>query len=53
MKQTVVIYTRVSTDQQTTDSQLASLREYCGRHNWQDVEVITDTISGSKIAQGA
>ena len=53
MKQTVVIYTRVSTDKQTTDSQLASLREYCARHDWQDVQVITDTISGSKISQGA
>jgi DNA invertase Pin-like site-specific DNA recombinase len=51
MKQTVVIYTRVSTDKQTTDSQLASLREYCGRHDWQDVQVITDTISGSKISR--
>jgi DNA invertase Pin-like site-specific DNA recombinase len=51
MKQTVVIYTRVSTDKQTTDSQLASLREYCARHNWRDVQVITDTISGSKISR--
>ena len=51
MKQTVVIYTRVSTDKQTTDSQLASLREYCVRHNWRDVQVITDTISGSKISR--
>ncbi len=50
MKQTVVIYTRVSTDKQTTDSQLASLREYCARHNW-DAQVITDTISGSKISR--
>ena len=51
MKQTVVIYTRVSTDKQTTDSQLASLREYCARHNWRDVQVITDTTSGSKISR--
>ena len=51
MKQTVVIYTRVSTDKQTTDSQLASLREYCARHDWQDVQVITDTTSGSKISR--
>jgi DNA invertase Pin-like site-specific DNA recombinase len=51
MKQTVVIYTRVSTDKQTTDSQLASLREYCARHDWQDVQVIADTVSGSKISR--
>ena len=47
MKQTVVIYTRVSTEKQTTDSQLASLREYCARDDWQHVQVITDTISGT------
>jgi DNA invertase Pin-like site-specific DNA recombinase len=51
VKQTVVIYARVSTDKQTTDSQLASLREYCARHDWQDVQVITDTISGSKSSR--
>ena len=51
MKQTVVIYTRVSTDKQTTDSQLASPGEHCARHNWRDVQVITDTISGSKISR--
>ena len=51
MKQTVVIYTRVSTDKQTTSSQLASLREYCARHDWHDAQVITDTISGSKISR--
>ena len=51
MKQTVVIYTRVSTDKQTTDSQLASLREYATRQGWEDVQVITDTISGAKTSR--
>ena len=51
MKKTVVIYVRVATDKQTTGSQLASLREYCARHNWHDVQVITGTISGSKISR--
>ena len=51
MKQTVVIYTRVSTDKQTTDSQLASLREYAARQGWEDVQVITDTISGAKTSR--
>ena len=40
-----------STDKQTTDSQLASLREYCAPHDWPEVQVITDTISGSKISR--
>jgi hypothetical protein len=51
VKQSVVIYTRVSTDKQTTDSQLASLREYAMRQGWQDVQVITDTISGAKTSR--
>jgi DNA invertase Pin-like site-specific DNA recombinase len=45
------IYTRVSTDKQTTDSQLASLREYATRQGWEDVQVITDTISGAKTSR--
>ena len=51
MKQSIVIYTRVSTDKQTTDSQLASLREYAARQGWEDVQVITDTISGAKTSR--
>jgi DNA invertase Pin-like site-specific DNA recombinase len=51
MKQSVVIYTRVSTDKQTTDSQLASLQEYATRQGWKDVQVITDTISGAKTSR--
>ena len=51
MKQSIVIYTRVSTDKQTTDSQLASLRDYATRQGWEDVQVITDTISGAKTSR--
>ena len=51
VEQTVVIYTRVSTDKQTTDSQLASLRQYAARQGWEDVQVITDTISGAKTSR--
>ena len=46
MKQTVVIYARVSTDKQNHDSQLTELREYCARRKWTRVEEITDTVSG-------
>lgn len=33
----VAIYTRVSTDEQTHDSQLNKLRDYCQRRNWSKV----------------
>ena len=42
-----VIYARVSTDKQNHESQLAEVREYCGRRGWSDVEEITDTVSGT------
>lgn len=47
----VIIYARVSTAQQSHDSQLGSLREYCRRRGWPEPEVITDTISGSKFSR--
>jgi DNA invertase Pin-like site-specific DNA recombinase len=47
MKQTV-IYSRVSTDRQSHDSQLTELRHYCANRGWTDVEEIIDTISGAR-----
>jgi DNA invertase Pin-like site-specific DNA recombinase len=47
----VVIYTRVSTDRQSHASQLTDLREYCSRRGWNDVEVVTDVISGTKFSR--
>jgi DNA invertase Pin-like site-specific DNA recombinase len=44
----IVIYSRVSTDKQSTASQLTELREYCQRRGWPEAEVIEDTISGRK-----
>jgi DNA invertase Pin-like site-specific DNA recombinase len=44
----VVIYSRVSTDKQSHESQLFELREYCQRRGWEGVEEISDTISGAK-----
>ena len=49
--QKIVIYARVSTDRQTYDSQLGELREYCERRGWQDVQEITDTVSGVKSSR--
>jgi DNA invertase Pin-like site-specific DNA recombinase len=45
----VALYTRVSTDQQTTDNQERELREVAGRSGWQIVAVFSDAgISGAK-----
>ena len=48
MKQTVIIYGRVSTDKQSHDSQFAELRHYCTNRGWSEPEEIVDTISGTK-----
>lgn len=45
------IYTRVSTDKQTDDSQLNEMRGYCQRRNWQDVSEYRDVISGAKFSR--
>ncbi len=45
-----IIYTRVSTEDQTTENQIAQLQEYADRQEWQIVAVKTDICSGSKSA---
>ena len=47
----VAIYTRVSTDKQTHDSQLNEMREYCRRRNWDRVTEYADVISGAKFSR--
>lgn len=47
----VAIYSRVSTDKQTHDSQLNELRDHCQRRGWNKVVEHTDTISGSKFSR--
>src|SRR5262245_44267591 len=46
-----VIYTRISTEKQTHASQLSELREYCARRGWNDVEEVTDVVSGAKSSR--
>jgi len=46
-----VIYSRVSTEEQTADNQLQQLREYADRQGWQIAEEITDICSGGKSAE--
>lgn len=47
----VAIYTRVSTDRQTADSQLLELRSFCSRRGWNDPTEYHDTISGAKFSR--
>jgi DNA invertase Pin-like site-specific DNA recombinase len=47
----IAIYLRVSTDRQTTDSQVVELREYCTRRGWTNVIEYTDTASGAKFSR--
>lgn len=47
----ISIYTRVSTDKQTHDSQLNELREYCQRRGWTNVTEYSDVISGAKFSR--
>src|SRR6185503_20288206 len=47
----IAIYTRVSTDKQTHDSQLNELREYCRRRDWTGITEYADVISGAKFSR--
>ncbi len=48
MSKRVAIYTRVSTDSQTTQNQRLELESYCQRQGWSVVEVYNDSgISGA------
>jgi DNA invertase Pin-like site-specific DNA recombinase len=44
----VALYARVSTAEQTLDSQLRDLREYCRMRGWEAVEYLDHGISGAK-----
>lgn len=45
-----IIYSRVSTTDQTTENQIIQLREYAERQGWEVFAVKTDICSGSKSA---
>lgn len=47
----IAAYLRVSTDQQTHDSQRAELEDYCKRRGWEGVRWFTDTASGAKSSR--
>lgn len=45
-----IIYSRVSTTDQTTENQIRQLREYADKQGWTILDVKTDICSGSKSA---
>ena len=47
----IAIYARVSTSNQSTDSQLEELRAYCERRGWPEVQEFTDCISGGSTSR--
>lgn len=47
----VALYTRVSTDDQTTDPQIRELRQFCADRGHAIVAEFTDTLSGAKAAR--
>src|SRR5262245_60873945 len=50
----VAIYARVSTTDQTCDSQLHDIREYCRARGWTDVREFLDTgVSGTRTRRPA
>ena len=50
----VAIYARVSTDMQSVDMQLDSLRQYCSNRGWVIQQVYSDQgISGAKVKRPA
>ena len=50
-KQKVILYARVSTTDQSYDSQLTELREYASRRGWTQVEEIVGTVSGARSSR--
>ena len=54
MSKSVAIYARVSTDRQTTDSQLNELRDFVRRAKWKDYrEYIDNGYSGKNTQRPA
>ena len=41
-----VIYTRVSTEDQTVENQISQLKEYAERQNWNVIDIVSDIASG-------
>jgi len=51
MRNSIALYTRVSTNEQTTVQQEEELKKYCELRGWNDVTVYSDTVSGAKYSR--
>jgi DNA invertase Pin-like site-specific DNA recombinase len=51
MSKRIATYLRVSTSDQTIDSQRLELQEYCQRRGWSVVAEYTDCVSGAKFSR--
>lgn len=47
----VAIYSRVSTNKQSDESQLLELRQFCQKRGWTNIVEFSDVISGSKFTR--
>ena len=51
MRNSIAIYTRVSTNDQSTDQQEEELRKYCSLREWNNITIYSDTASGTKSSR--
>jgi DNA invertase Pin-like site-specific DNA recombinase len=53
MNPRIAIYSRVSTDRQTTESQMGEINAYCQRRGWENAKIYEDIASGAKTSRNA
>ena len=51
MRNSIAIYTRVSTQDQSNDQQEDELRKYCALRGWDNITIYTDKVSGAKSSR--
>ena len=51
MRNSIAIYTRVSTNDQTTEQQENELRKYCSLRGWENITIYSDKVSGTKSSR--
>jgi DNA invertase Pin-like site-specific DNA recombinase len=51
MRNSVVIYSRVSTNDQTTIQQEEELKKYCSMRGWDNITIYSDKVSGTKSSR--
>ena len=51
MRNSVAIYTRVSTNDQTTIQQEEELKKYCSMRGWDNITIYSDKVSGTKSSR--